>query len=319
MPDGSPARSYAVIGLGAIGGYYGGRLAAAGHPVRFLVRSELAAIRAGGLTVTSPHGDIRLPEIEAWDSAGEVPESDVVVVAVKTTDTPGVLDDVRRLIGPSTQAVLVLQNGLGVEEVVAAAAGDTPVVGGMCFICSHKEGPGRIRHLDYGAVTVGRWAPGYAPMGVTPEVEAVAADLEGAGLPVNRLPELGVGRWKKLVWNIPYNGLSVVLDAGTDELMADPVTRSLVADLMAEVVAGAAACGHAVDPTFIDTMLRDTDAMTPYAPSMKLDYDARRTLELPAIYAAPTAAARAAGTPMVRTEALHRQLAFLDRRNRALA
>lgn len=312
----SQGRSYTIIGLGAIGGYYGGRLAAAGHTVRFLVRSGLDEIRAGGLTVTSPHGDIRLEAIEAYDHASDVPRSDIVIVTVKTTDTHAVLGDLRTLLHPDIEAVAVMQNGLEVEAPIAAAVGDVPVVGAMCFICSHKAGPGRIDHLDYGAVTLGRYLPGYEAAGVTDEVAHIADDLAAAGLPTTRLDALGTGRWKKLVWNIPFNGLSVVLDAGTDELMADPHTRSLAEDLMREVVAGAAACGHPVDPAFVDTMMRDTDAMTPYAPSMKLDHDAHRAMELRAIYGAPTAAARAAGAPMLRAETLHRQLAFLDARTR---
>jgi len=307
----NPSRTYTVIGLGAIGGYYGGRLAAAGHTVRFLVRSGAADIRRAGLEVTSPHGDIFLPTIDVFDDPTHVPPSDVVVLTTKTTDTLAALPLLDTLVGPSTQAVLVLQNGLGVEATVAERAGEVPVVGGMCFICSHKEGPGRINHLDYGAVTLGRFRPGYEPAGPTPEVTGIADDLAAAGLPVTRLDALGTGRWKKLVWNIPYNGLSVVLDAGTDQLMAHSATRELVTSLMHEVHGAATAAGHCFDLSFVDTMLTDTEKMTPYAPSMKLDFDAGRPLELDAIYAAPIAAARAAGAPMRQVEALHHQLRFL--------
>jgi 2-dehydropantoate 2-reductase len=119
-----------------------------------------------------------------------------------------------------------------------------------------------------------------------------------------------------LVWNIPYNGLSVVLDAGTDELMTDPSTRALVESLMREVVAGAAACGRVIPDRFVDQMLDDTVRMIPYATSMKLDHDAGRSLELDAIYGTPLARARAAGIEMVRVQALYEQLCFLDARTR---
>ncbi len=131
------------------------------------------------------------------------------------------------------------------------------------------------------------------------------------------MPDLQTGRWQKLVWNIPFNGLSVTLDAGTDEMLADPATRQRAADLMAEVVAAAAACGHGFDPSFADRMLATTETMTPYATSMKLDHDAGRPLELDAIYAAPIAAARAAGQAMPQTEALLDELRRIDARSSA--
>ena len=106
----------------------------------------------------------------------------------------------------------------------------------------------------------------------------------------------------------------MVLDASTDAMLAEPHTRSLVSDLMDEVVAAAAAGGHPLEAGVRDQMLAMTDQMTPYAPSMKLDHDAGRPLELDAIYQAPLAAAVDAGAPMRRVEVLHRQLRFLGSR-----
>jgi 2-dehydropantoate 2-reductase len=302
-------RSYAVVGMGAVGGYYGARLAAAGHDVHFVARSDVAHVRAHGLRVESPDGDVALDEVLVHADPAEVPPVDVVVVAVKTTDTTNVLDSVARL-AASGATVVAMQNGLGVEDVLAAAVPDATVLGAMCFICSNKAGPGHIRHLDYGRVTVGE----RGASGVTDAVAGVVDDLTAAGLPASALDDLELGRWKKLVWNIPYNGLSVVLDAGTDELMADPSTRALVEQLMREVVAGAAACGRAIPGSFVQQMLDDTEAMIPYATSMKLDFDAARPLELDAIYQAPLRAAQHAGCEMVRVATLHDQLRFLDAR-----
>jgi 2-dehydropantoate 2-reductase len=305
-------RSYAVIGMGAVGGYYGARLAAAGHDVHFIARSDLDHVRSKGLLVESPDGDVVLDHVSAHASADTVPPVDVVVIAVKTTDTAGVLD-VARALAAGGAPVVVMQNGLGVEAAVAGALPDATVLGAMCFICSNKVGPGHVKHLDYGRVTVGEHT-GDMPAGVTPAVAGVVDDLCAAGVAASALDDLALGRWKKLVWNIPYNGLSVVLDAGTDELMADPSTRALVEALMREVVAGAAACGRDIDTSFVRQMLADTEQMIPYATSMKLDYDSGRPLELEAIYHAPLVAARAAGCEMPRVETLYEQLRFLDDR-----
>lgn len=302
-------RSYAVVGTGAIGGYYGARLAAAGHAVHFVARSDLAHLRDHGLRVESPQGDIRLSSVSVHAGADTVPDVDAVVVAVKTTDTAAALDTVSALAAGGAD-VVAMQNGLGVEEVLAAVAPDSIVLGAMCFVCSNKVGPGHVRHLDFGRVTVGEHRSGR----VTDAVETLVADLSGAGIEASALADLTLGRWKKLVWNVPYNGLSVVLDAGTDELMADPSTRKLVEALMREVVAGAAACGRVIPDSFVDQMLDDTVRMIPYATSMKLDHDAGRPLEVDAIYGAPLARARRAGVEMVRVQTLYEQLCFLDAR-----
>lgn len=309
-------RSYAVVGMGAVGGLYGGRLAAAGHPVHFLVRSSIDEIRRDGLHVQSVDGDIDLPHVSVYDRAVDVPPVDVVLVSIKTTANDTLGDVLPPLVRDGTTVVL-LQNGLGGEEQVTALAPRAVVLGGLCFVCSEQVAPGRIRHVDYGRVTLAEHRPDGRPAGVTPAVEAVAADFSAADVNVAPQDDLVLARWKKLVWNIPYNGLSVVLNGGTDELMADPAARSLVHALMDEVVAGAAACGRAIDAGFVDRMLVDTDAMTPYRTSMKLDFDARRPLELDAIYAVPTLRAREGGAPMIRTEALGQELRFLDTRNRA--
>jgi 2-dehydropantoate 2-reductase len=309
----SEPRRYAVIGVGAIGGYYGARLAAAGHELHVVARSDADHLRRHGLRVESVDGDLDLPpgSFGVHTDPTTVPPVDVVVLAVKTTVGA---ETAARLVGPLARPgtiVAAMQNGLGVEAPLAAVAPGSAVLGAMCFVCSNKIGPGRVRHLDFGAVTIGEHTADGRPAGVTPAVEALAADIEGAGIKATRLDDLAEGRWRKLVWNIPYNGLSVVLDAGTDELMAHDSTRTLVRDLMGEVLTGAAACGHPIPGRFADAMLADTARMKPYDTSMKLDHRAGRPLEIDAIYTAPLAAAAEAGATLPRIEALAHQLRFL--------
>ena len=301
-------RSYTVVGAGAVGLLYGIRLADAGHTVRWVVRSGADEIRSRGLTLRSPDGDVAIApgSVEVFTDPGEAPPSDVVLVALKTTANDGL----GRLVGPAVApgaTVAVFQNGLGVEAAARAAAPQAgSVVGAMCFVCAHRLSPGAVDHLDYGAVTVGGLA------GDDPETDSLAADLRAAGVEATSVPDLAVARWRKLVWNIPFNGLSVVLDASTQEMLASTPIRSLVTDLMDEVIAAARACGSDVDPSFRDEMLATTDAMTPYAPSMKLDHDAGRALEIAAIYDAPIAAASPAGAPMRKVEVVRDQLRHLN-------
>ncbi len=304
-------RSYTVIGAGAVGLLYGARLAEAGHTVRWVVRSGLREIRADGITVRSVDGDIRLDpaDVEVYGGSDRVPASDVVIVAVKTTAN----EHLDTLVSPAVAdgaTIAMFQNGLGVEARVRQAvprAGD--IVGALCFVCAHRRSPGVVDHIDHGAVTVG--AIGAV---ATAAALALAEDLTGSGTETSIVDDLAVARWQKLVWNVPFNGLSVVLDAMTDAMLASPSTRRLVADLMDEVISAAGIAGRAIPHGFRDEMLATTDAMTPYATSMKLDHDAGRRMEIEAIYDAPLAAAAEAGATMPKVGALRDQLRFLDER-----
>lgn len=296
------------MGCGAVGGLYGTRLAAAGHPVGFLARSDVPALRADGLLVESIDGDIRLPagSFAAAADPTELGPADVVVVALKSTDNAALATLLPPLVQPDT-TVVVLQNGLGVEATAAAAApAAAAVVGGMCFVCSAKIGPGHVRHADYGAVTL-------APhTGRLDAATAVGADLVAAGVETLVSDDLMTARWTKLLWNIPFNGLTALLDVGTDQLLADPVGRALVLDLMAEVVAGGQACGAQIAPADAHQMVVRTEAMVPYRTSMALDRAAGRPMEHDTIHGAAVRAAATAGTAMPRVEQLWRTLAMLD-------
>lgn len=307
-------RRYGIIGTGAIGGYYGGRLQQAGYDVHFLTRSDYQALQTQGLRVDSVFGDFVLPQVQAYDNAADMPPCDVVVVALKATQNHYLAQILPPLLGENTTLVL-LQNGLGVEPELAAQFPSTTILGGLCFVCAQKVGPGHIRHLDYEAIALAQYGPHYAPQGITPILEAIATDFAAAGIEIHAKPHLMQSRWEKLVWNIPYNGLSVVLNAQTDQLMANPATRALVEDLMAEVAQGAAACGCEITPAIITKMLAHTEAMTPYLTSMKLDYDRQQPLELEAIVGNPLRFAQSGGAILPKITMLHQQLQFLNTAN----
>lgn len=301
----------AVIGSGAVGGYYGGLLQRAGCEVNFLLRSDYEHVREHGFQIDSVNGDFVLPNVRAWHNAYDMPPCDLVLVALKTTANHLLPDLLPPVIAPDG-VVLTLQNGLAPEADVAACVGADKVMGGLCFICSNRIGPGHIRHLDYGLITLGEYRADGLPSGITARMEQVGALLEEAGNSIRLEPDLHLARWKKLVWNIPYNGLSVVHNCLTDVLMRQPETRALCRTLMEEVSAAAAACARPIAPDFIEKMLSDTEGMSPYEPSMKIDYKLGRPMELKAIYADPLCAARDAGVAMPETEKLYRQLCELN-------
>jgi 2-dehydropantoate 2-reductase len=309
-------RTYAVIGAGALGSYYGARLSHAGCDVHFLLHSDYYHVKRHGLRIVSKkEGDFSLSNPWVYPRPEDMPRCDVALIALKTTANAALPAILPHVLAPGGVA-LVMQNGLAIEPDVAAIVGPERVMGALAFLCCNKLGPGDVLHIDYGNVRLGEHSAGGEPRGITPRMLAIADDFRRAGIPVELEADLVLARWKKLVWNIPYNGLAVLLDATTDRLMDDPSSRALCIALMHEVRAGAAAQGRVIEPGFVDQMVDYTDKMEPYLPSMKLDYDARREVEVEAIYGNPLRAAAAAGVSLPRIESLYHELKFLDARNR---
>ena len=303
-----------IVGTGAIGGFYGLMLARAGHDVHFLLRSEYAAVLEQGLRLNSAvHGHLHLQPVQAWRSADEMPTCDWLLVGAKTTSNAELAPVIAQMAAPGARVVL-LQNGLAVEEQLRPLLSDSlHLLGGLCFICTHRAAPGVIEHQSLGAVNLGYHSgPATSIEARRVLVEEGAEPFRSAGLESTAMDDLQQARWQKLVWNVPYNGLSVLLDAGTTRLMAGSDSRALILDLMQEVVQGAAACGHVLPEGYAQRLLAVTERMPDYLPSMYHDFKHKRPLELQAIYAAPLAAAAAVGCELPKVRMLYQALCFLD-------
>lgn len=302
-----------IVGTGAIGGFYGLMLAKAGHNVHFLLRSEYQAVVANGLRLNSAvHGQLHLQPVQAWGDPAEMPPCDWLLVGAKTTSNAQLAPVITRLSRPGARVVL-LQNGLAVEEQLRPLLPDNlHLLGGLCFICAHRAAPGVIEHQALGAVNLG-YHSGPARAGESLAIVEEGAELfRSAGLESVAMADLQQARWQKLVWNVPYNGLSVLLGAGTTRLMSNADSRALILELMREVVQGAAACGQVLPEGYPEKLLATTERMPDYLPSMYHDFQHKRPLELQAIYAAPLAAAAAAGCELPKMRMLHQALRFLD-------
>lgn len=307
-----------IIGTGAIGGFYGVMLARAGFDVHFLLRSEFGVVAEHGLRLRSAvHGVLELNPVQAYSSADEMPPCDWLLVGAKTASNAELAPAIIKASAPGAK-VLLLQNGLDVEDQLRALLPESlHLLGGLCFICVHRAGPGVIEHQALGGVNLG-YHSGSASSDEQARqsiVEEGAALFRKAGLDSQAMANLQQARWQKLVWNVPYNGLSVLLNASTTPLMADASSRELIQALMHEVVTGALACGHSMPDGYAEHLFKVTENMPDYWPSMFHDYRHQRALELAAIYAAPLAAAKAAGCPLPRIEALYQALSFIDRHN----
>lgn len=276
-----PLSTVAVVGSGSVGSYYGARLALHGEvEVSFLMRRDLEAVREKGLRVRSVAGDFQLDPVQAFATTEEIGPVDLVLIALKTTANDALGALLAPLLKPDT-ILLTLQNGLGNEAFLHAAFPAQPVLGGLCFVCINRGEPGVIHHLAHGRVEMGEFTP-------TGTVDSVAALFTGAGLDCHVLPDLGLARWRKLIWNVPFNGLSIAAGGlDTRRILAVPALLERTRALMHEIIAIAAALGHEIDPAFAESNIRGTREMGPYQPSSLIDFLAGNAVEVEAIWGEP--------------------------------
>lgn len=299
---------YAVIGSGAIGGYYGGMLAKAGHDVHFLFHSDYEHVKQNGLQVESIHGDFTLSPIQAYKSTSDMPVCDVVLVGLKSTNNHLLKELLPPLLNENT-IVILIQNGLELEADLAKYFPHLNIAGAMAFICSSKIGDGHIAHLDQGNINIGSYSCQDGE-----RLQQVCDDFNTSGVEC-KCVDLEPARWKKLLWNIPFNGMTVVLNTTTKKILEHPDTRQLMFAMMHEIVEAANKVGNGqfiLPKELVTSMITITDNMHPYSPSMKLDYDNKRPLEIEYIYSHPIEMALRAGYKMELAMMLEQQLRFIQ-------
>ena len=301
----------AVVGSGAIGSYYGAKLAAAGFDLHFLLRSDFDAVNRNGIRILSKSGDLHLPRINCYKSTNDIGPADLVLIALKTTANRELEWLIPPLLHQGT-ILLTLQNGLGNDDFLAERFEGRRVVGGLCFVCLIRTSPGVVEHYDRGHLSLGEFSGG-----LQDRTHAIVKVFERGGIDCHGVENLGLERWRKLVWNIPFNGISVRAGgADTAAIMADPVLRSEVKTLMEEVIDAAGRCGYNLPSSTVGEQMRRTEEMGAYKPSTLIDYEAGKPLEIEAIWGEPLrrAAATGAATPLLST--LYFDLQKLDAGNR---
>jgi 2-dehydropantoate 2-reductase len=298
----------AIVGSGAIGSYYGAKLAHAGSDVHFLMRGDLSEVRRNGIFVRGEGENFRVAQINCYNSTKEIGPCDLVIVAIKATSNSDLVDLIPPLLHQRT-ILLTLQNGLGNDEVLAKHFGGERVLGGLCFIALNRPSKTEIERYAYGHIVLGQF--GRAPQ---PRTHEVAAEFNRAGVTCTLTDDLALERWRKLIWNIPFNGLSI-LGGGIDTaaIIGDKDLRQATLALMEEVIAAANKCGHALPSDAWREHMKRTETMGSYKPSTLLDWEAGRPLEIEAIWGEPVRRAVAAGGQMPRTEIIYALLEKLDK------
>jgi len=243
---------------------------------------------------------VHLPSVQAHGSTADIGPSDLVIIAVKTTSN-NVLETLIPPLLHENTVLITLQNGMGNEDLLACHFGAERVMGALCFVCLNRVAPGVIEHYGHGTISIGEYRG--QPQART---HAFAAALREAGLEVAVVDNLIGERWRKLVWNIPFNGVCIAAGGVTTaDILADEGLTHLVRQLMRETISIAAAGGHAIPDSYIDFQFQRTHPMGAYKPSSLLDWWAGRPVEVEAIWGEPYRIGRSLGLDIGRLETLY--------------
>ncbi|MFM8549561.1 MAG: 2-dehydropantoate 2-reductase [Verrucomicrobiota bacterium] len=289
----------AIVGTGALGGWYAALLAEAGHEVHCVARADFETIRARGLTLRHKGAERSVRVASATPEAAVIGPCDLVVVTIKSTSNHALPALISPLLGPAT-VVVTLQNGMGNVEALARLLPADRIVAGLCFVCINRIAPALIETTLAGYV---RMAAAEGPVNAT--VTTAVAVFAGAGVDCQAEPSLEAVLWKKLCWNIPFNGLAI---AGggitTDLILADPGLNDRAYRLMKEVQAAALARGHGFEDAHIKRQFVVTVGMGPYRPSSLIDFLEGRDVEVEGIWGEPLRRGTDAGVAMPETRRL---------------
>jgi 2-dehydropantoate 2-reductase len=301
-----------IVGAGAVGSYYGARLAQAGAEVSALLRSDYDAVIRNGIQIKSIDGDLHFTPKEVINDISlyrDIP--DYIIVATKVLPEIDVPALIQKKISGETSIVL-LQNGIDIELPVAAAFPENEIISALAFICVSRIGPGIVDHQDYGRIVIGKY-----PGGSSRKTELLARLFSKSGVACERDPDIIAARWKKLLWNAPFNPISV-LGGGIDtrDIMESEAALLLVRNVMREVVNLSEKAGHRVHESLIEKNIEDTRTMTPYKTSMLLDYENKRPMEVEAILGNAVKSAVRHGVSVPAIQALYALLKLVDEKNR---
>lgn len=280
----------AVIGAGGVGGYFGGRLAAAGNDVTFVARgAHGAAIRAEGLRLGSSLGDLVI-KAKVADDPTQIGPVDVVIVAVKLWDMPNVARMLAPLLHAET-AVVSLQNGVSKDDLLRETVGAQHVVGGLCYIAALIERPGVIRHTG----TMQRLVVGEYDGHLSPRLDAFARAARAAGIDTAISEDIERAIWEKFVFLVGLSGATSAIRQSVGPIRSDARARGLLHALFRETVEVGRARGVGLDPNYADDRLAFCDTLpAAMTSSMHGDLERGTRLELPWLQGAVVALGREA-------------------------
>jgi 2-dehydropantoate 2-reductase len=267
----------AVMGTGGVGGYFGARLAQAGHDVAFVARGrQLDAIRARGLRVESPLGDMHLPDVAVSDDPAELGMADLVLFAVKLWDTEQAAELVKPVLGPRS-AVVSFQNSVVKDDILRRTIGAEHVLGGVCYIAATIAEPGLIRHSG----TLQKLVFGEYDGSTSPRVKAFYEACLASGIDAEISDRIEQVIWEKFVFLVGLSGTTSTVRTSIGPIRDNPRSRAFLRDVMDEVVQVARAQGVPLPAGYADEQLAFADQVPEgMTSSMHHDLERGNRLEL---------------------------------------
>ncbi|WPJ96096.1 2-dehydropantoate 2-reductase [Coraliomargarita algicola] len=305
---------WTLVGPGAVGLYYGGRIACPSRKLSVLARSDAAALEAHGIRIAmvDPRTSETVESIQATldhvtRDAKTMGPTDCVIIAAKSTVNEQLIDSLKSIVEPGHTVLLCLQNGMGNAEFFAKHFPENPILSGLCFVCVNRTAPGYVENYHPGRVEIGslqdRW----------PQAAQTVVDVfNHSGIVTTHAEKLDSALWRKLCWNVPFNGLAIAAGGiTTDVILSNPALVERARKLMEEVREAATLAGHRISDKFIDGQFSVTEKMGAYKPSSLIDYLAQRPVELESIWGEPLRRGQVLGANMSELEKLYQELKAL--------
>ena len=270
-----------IIGSGAIASFFGSKLVKSGSHVTFLARSDYDYISKNGITITHPDQTIEQfnpDEVLHYSTVVSSNTYDYVIICTKVLPSINITELIKPFVSNKTTIVLI-QNGINIESIYLQSFPNNELISGLAFICVSRTSPGKIHHEDYGKLTLGSF-----PNGQSKACDELIDLFRLGNTDCHMSLNIAKERFIKLLWNAAFNPLSVTKGGVTTEyLLSSAKMEDHIRGIMVEVSRVAAACGHPLPNSLIDSMIKNTKSMTPYKTSMLLDYERGLTLETEAI------------------------------------
>ncbi|MES0489466.1 MAG: 2-dehydropantoate 2-reductase [Leptospirales bacterium] len=304
-----PVQKIAVMGAGAVGLFYGAKLQQNGFSVEYQTRTGAPTLHDAPLDVKSIWGDFKL-KVNAFTSPTQMDTADLVIISCKAL--PQI--DYKSLLSPvikKKSVILVLQNGINNEEKLQKLFPSQAILAASAFTCISRTAPGQVNHIDYGPVTISPVQESSRPL-----AEMVVSMIESSGIPCKIKPDYRYLRWEKLLWNIPFNSLSVALGGvDTNSIIKDSHAFASIQELVKETLKIARLENVIISPDFAEKMIKNTRKMKPYKTSMLIDYDNKNEMETETILGEPLRIAKKNGLQTPVLETIYNIMTFLNKRN----
>ena len=302
----------AVMGTGAVGGYFGAKLAAGGHDVAFIARGgHLQSLYANGLHVISPNGDLRVKRALFTDDTANIGAVDLILFCVKSYDTEAVAEQLKPLVADRTR-ILSLQNGVDNPDKLAQVLNSDQVLPAVVYVGAQLTAPGVITHSNGGRIIFGQSDGRYGE-----SCKLLRQTLNDAGIPCEISPAIQQVQWTKLLWNAPFCAISCLARANVKEIVESESLTALTLDCMTEVQAAARIRDIELCDEQFDEIITFSRTLGEFKPSMLQDLEAGKPLEYEAFNGIVVRTLRQAGTPAPINQAFYAMLYFLDQTIRA--